>query len=336
MVPRFDDRWPPVCATECSRKSRSSRARTRSSPRSSSRRSAGLSMRSSRGYISAVRCVIQSASSTSRRDRVPNGTSAARASSRSASACRLASARPSSATYVGLFCAASLPAVLPSEPAEPSTSSTSSTTWKASPAARANLSSAVSSLPSRARPHDAPSRIAARMIAPGLHAMHRGEVRQRHRLADVQEIDRLPARHAGARPRPAPGAPIARTERSIANACACSASPARSAIASPNATWQVGLPRRRTSSSMHGRSSCASEYAWIISTAAAGPSTAAGIGLDELARGVGEQRTNALAAAQHRVAHGLDEPGRGVGQHQRAIEHVLDAPLPLPDPDRET
>ena len=32
-----------------------------------------------------------------------------------------------------------------------------------------------------------------------------------------------------------------------------------SAVASSNSTWQVGLPRRRTSSSMQGRSSCTSE-----------------------------------------------------------------------------
>ena len=62
-----------------------------------------------------------------------------------------------------------------------------------------------------------------------------------------------------------------------------------------------------TSSSMHGRSSCTSEYAWIISTAAAGPSTAAGSASAQLAGGVGEQRPHALAAAQHRVAHRLDQ-----------------------------
>ncbi len=42
-------------------------------------------------------------------------------------------------------------------------------------------------------------------------------------------------------------------------ACACSASPTSSAVASSNSTWQVGLPRRRTSSSMQGRSSCTRE-----------------------------------------------------------------------------
>jgi hypothetical protein len=46
---------------------------------------------------------------------------------------------------------------------------------------------------------------------------------------------------------------------STPNASACNASPASSATASPNATWQVGLPRRNVSSSMQGRSSWTSE-----------------------------------------------------------------------------
>ena len=37
--------------------------------------------------------------------------------------------------------------------------------------------------------------------------------------------------------------------------------PTRSAVASSYSTWHVGLPRRKTSSSMQGRSSCTSEYA---------------------------------------------------------------------------
>ena len=39
----------------------------------------------------------------------------------------------------------------------------------------------------------------------------------------------------------------------------CSASPARTALVSPNILWQVGFPRRRSSLSMHGRSSWISE-----------------------------------------------------------------------------
>src|SRR5690606_20413266 len=85
-----------------------------------------------------VRSTIQSASSARRRPRAPNGTSASCAARRNASARRFASCKPRSVTYVGLSCAASLPAVLPSVAAEPSTSSTSSTTWKERPAQEAN------------------------------------------------------------------------------------------------------------------------------------------------------------------------------------------------------
>ena len=46
---------------------------------------------------------------------------------------------------------------------------------------------------------------------------------------------------------------------STSNASACSASPARIAVASPKATWQVGRPRRSASSSIAGRSSWTSE-----------------------------------------------------------------------------
>ena len=57
---------------------------------------------------------------------------------------------------------------------------------------------------------------------------------------------------------------------------------------------------------------------------------ARGIGAGEFARGVREQRAHALAAAEHRVAHRLDQRRRrGRVERQRAVEHVLDAPLPL-------
>ncbi len=79
-----------------------------------------------------------------------------------------------------------------------------------------------------------------------------------------------------------PSAPAARASRRHSRACmasgtsssgvssskarACSASPASSAWACPNCTCTVGLPRRSTSLSMQGMSSCTSEYAWISST----------------------------------------------------------------------
>ena len=46
---------------------------------------------------------------------------------------------------------------------------------------------------------------------------------------------------------------------STSNASVCNASPASSALAWPNCTWTVGLPRRSTSLSMQGMSSCTRE-----------------------------------------------------------------------------
>jgi hypothetical protein len=48
------------------------------------------------------------------------------------------------------------------------------------------------------------------------------------------------------------------------------------ATSSPKATWQVGCPRRSSSSSIAGRSSWISEYVWIISMAAAIGRTSSG------------------------------------------------------------
>ncbi|MNV80921.1 hypothetical protein D3C71_1745530 [compost metagenome] len=48
-------------------------------------------------------------------------------------------------------------------------------------------------------------------------------------------------------------------EASKSKASGCKASPASMAVASSNCTWVVGRPRRKVSSSMHGRSSCTSE-----------------------------------------------------------------------------
>ncbi|CAL5353134.1 unnamed protein product [Camellia sinensis] len=44
-------------------------------------------------------------------------------------------------------------------------------------------------------------------------------------------------------------------------------SAARTAVALPKTLWVVGLPRRRSSLSIEGRSSWTSDMVWIISTA---------------------------------------------------------------------
>ncbi|KAH0450003.1 hypothetical protein IEQ34_020695 [Dendrobium chrysotoxum] len=41
------------------------------------------------------------------------------------------------------------------------------------------------------------------------------------------------------------------------------------AMGSPKTRWEVGCPRRKSSLSMQGRSSCMSDMVWIISTAQA-------------------------------------------------------------------
>ncbi|GMP32526.1 hypothetical protein CsSME_00006236 [Camellia sinensis var. sinensis] len=76
-----------------------------------------------------------------------------------------------------------------------------------------------------------------------------------------------------------PNSAMARTTRSgetpMVFAATCSnarerrASPARTAVSSPKTLWLVGLPRRRSSLSMHGKSSWMSDMVWIISTAQA-------------------------------------------------------------------
>ena len=87
------------------------------------------------------------------------------------------------------------------------------------------------------------------------------------------EIEHLPADHPAA---PAPRANSAQLTAAVrggqlsastSKASVSKASPARIAKASPNCLWQVGKPRRRSSSSIAGRSSWISEYVWTISTA---------------------------------------------------------------------
>ena len=63
----------------------------------------------------------------------------------------------------------------------------------------------------------------------------------------------------------------------VSTARSSSESPASSAVASPQTLWFVGLPRRRSSSSMQGRSSCISENVCIISTAQANGIAAASL-----------------------------------------------------------
>ena len=88
-----------------------------------------------------------------------------------------------------------------------------------------------------------------------------------------------------------------------------SASPTRIAVASSiSAMTRLGLPRRMSSSSIAGRSSCTREYAWSISIDGAHPGRA---GLERPENNVAaldrEEAPQALAATEGRVTHRLDQ-----------------------------
>ncbi len=92
------------------------------------------------------------------------------------------------------------------------------------------------------------------------------------------------------------------------------ASPARTAVASSNALWQVGRPRRRSSSSMLGRSSWIREYVWTISRAQAAGIAASRSAPQGLGRHQGQNRPEPLAAAKQAVPHRLGQPRRAGGR----------------------
>ena len=132
------------------------------------------------------------------------------------------------------------------------------------------------------RSRTAPRQRASVGAAAGGAHQHAG-LQQRAGLAPVHVAQRAarpaagrcwPGRWPGRRPcrHGRPSAPAARTAVpaapastpcrpgvSTSKASACIASPASIACASPNCTCTVGLPRRSTSLSMHGMSSCTSE-----------------------------------------------------------------------------
>src|SRR5690606_645319 len=85
---------------------------------------------------------------------------------------------------------------------------------------------------------------------------------------------------------------------------ACRPSPARIAVASSKARWQVGWPRRRSSSSIAGRTP---RIGTNLHHRGGGHIHCRFGGDEDLAAGIGQYRTYALAAAGHAVAHGIIE-----------------------------
>ena len=77
--------------------------------------------------------------------------------------------------------------------------------------------------------------------------------------------------------------------------------------ASPNFLWQVGKPRRRSSSSMAGRSSWISEYTCTISTLHAAGQGSAARPPTRFGRQQHQQRPEPLAGGQQAVAHRLEQ-----------------------------
>ena len=97
------------------------------------------------------------------------------------------------------------------------------------------------------------------------------------------------------------------------------------ATSSPKRTWQVGRPRRRSSSSIAGRSSWISEYVWISSSAAANGSAHAGVAAQRARRREREHRPDPLPARHQRVAHRLLEPrGGGLAREAQRVEVGVD------------
>jgi hypothetical protein len=272
-VPRLLDRWPPVWLTLCSRKSRSCCARRGSSAARQRRRSAGLSMVFSRGircgHVSCPgrRPVGQQASSG--RVGRPLRDSAAWAWACSSAAWRAGAPGPARSHRWACWrpgpCRRSCPAwripasrrgcrpppgrpaqggaVVGPAPARPRAS--------AAPAGRAHLHAASSSAP-----------VLRRCMSRSCFSVSG---------ADAGQVDGLAAGHAGVARRARQQAAEPRLQRgrmskstgiggvSSSKASVCIASPASMAWASPNCTCTVGLPRRSTSLSMQGMSSCTSE-----------------------------------------------------------------------------
>ena len=227
-------------------------------------RSAGESIRSSSRAMrssGATSCARRRSARARGADRPrgPSGASAASASSSSASARRRASASPTRAGSVDLPAAASLPARLPS---------VRGVRGQVEQVVRdlereAELQAPrVDGLRGRARreraARDRRGEERARLRAHELHHLRLGEPR-----ALPGDVARLPLDHevrvrreeARERRRRAARRPESRCSK----ASDWSASPTRIAVASSNALWTVGRPRRRSSSSIAGRSSWTSE-----------------------------------------------------------------------------
>ena len=128
--------------------------------------------------------------------------------------------------------------------------------------------------------------------------------------------------HRPCPPAPAPRRQLQATNRghavrhncrpAISNAAVSRASPARMASGVVELLVAGRRPRRRSSSSIAGRSSWISEYVCTISTATAGRQGLFGGPADGLGGEYGEQRSESLARGEQAVRHRLGERPRAV------------------------
>mmetsp|Transcript_9077 Transcript_9077/g.15595 ORF Transcript_9077/g.15595 Transcript_9077/m.15595 type:complete len:244 (+) Transcript_9077:826-1557(+) len=208
--------------------------------------------------------------------------SSALASSISCLAMRRLSSRPSREGYVVLPTASSLPAVLPSCSDVSVQSKMSSITWKARPmscAYRVRRAMSSSSAPPRRAPHTTAASSSAAVLCAWMYCKVSRLAGVPPRLTPSISISTIcpPTSPSD----PTHFATYATTRSTIrgstlssgvamamySNARVKSPSPARIAHCSPYTLWLVGLPRRKSSLSMQGRSSCMRLIVWIISSA---------------------------------------------------------------------
>ena len=176
------------------------------------------------------------------------------------------SSRPSRDGNVDFSLAASLPMDFPSVAASPSISRISSSIWNARPSFHRKRVP-ERGCPRRSHRRPQPSSHAAREQTSGLELLQQAQLIERDFAMLGTHIEHLTADHAVHARVFAQNANTAHDGlrrnilccRSRLKAAVSSPSPARTAVASSKALWQVGLPRRKSSLSMHGRSSWMSE-----------------------------------------------------------------------------
>mmetsp|Transcript_14081 Transcript_14081/g.59338 ORF Transcript_14081/g.59338 Transcript_14081/m.59338 type:complete len:212 (+) Transcript_14081:1474-2109(+) len=177
------------------------------------------------------------------------------------------SSSPTSEGYVALPTASSLPAVLPSSSLVAVQSRMSSTTWNAKPMSCAYFprrSTSSSSAPARIAPAVTETSSSAPVLCAWMYLSVSSVTSSASAPSDMMSTTCPPTRPS--LPTHLPTSTMTRSVRSAgtvlgvsrpmcSNACDSSASPARMAISSPYTLWLVGLPRRKSSLSMEGRSS---------------------------------------------------------------------------------